>query len=152
MLGRVQGRISQDFEHFLIAPFGTLHHEVTASSLVKVDMRGDVLDVGAAGIGLGVNKLGFSLHAAVYASRPDIKCIAHLRCPNAVAVSCLCQFVPRSHNNTLSQKNVINYNNLNSSCSVNSVVVFAVTFLVPVYSVTVTVTVNEFFIYTYSYF
>jgi len=64
-----------------------LHHEVTASSLVKVDMRGDVLDVGASGIGLGVNKLGFSLHGAVYASRPDIKCIVHLRCPSAVAVS-----------------------------------------------------------------
>ena len=81
-----QGRISQDYEHFLIAPFGMLHHEVTASSLVKVDMRGDVLDVGASGIGLGVNKLGFSLHGAVYASRPDIKCIIHLRCPSAVAV------------------------------------------------------------------
>ena len=82
-----QGRISQDYEHFLIAPFGMLHHEVTASSLVKVDMRGDVLDVGASGTGLGVNKLGFSLHGAVYASRPDIKCIIHLRCPSAVAVS-----------------------------------------------------------------
>ena len=90
MLVCFQGRISQDFEHFLIAPFGMLHHEVTACSLVKVDMRGDVLDVGASGIGLGVNKLGFSLHAAAYASRPDIKCIVHLRCPSAVAVSCRC--------------------------------------------------------------
>jgi len=87
-----QGRISQDFEHFLIAPFGTLHHEVTASSLVKVDMRGDVLDVGA-GIGLGINKQGFSLHAAVYASRPDIKCIVHLRCPSAVAVRFPCNYI-----------------------------------------------------------
>jgi len=84
-----QGRISQDYEHFLIAPYGMQHHEVTACSLVKVDMRGDVLDASASGIGLGVNKLGFSLHAAVYASRPDIKCIIHLRCPSAVAVSFL---------------------------------------------------------------
>ena len=90
MVDCLQGRISQDFEHFLIAPFGMLHHEVTASSLVKVDMRGDVLDVGASGIGLGVNKMGFSLHAAVYASRPDIKCIIHLRCPSAVAVCSQC--------------------------------------------------------------
>lgn len=91
----ITGRISQDFEHFLIAPFGMLHHEVTACSLVKVDMRGDVLDVGASGIGLGVNRLGFSLHAAVYASRPDIKCIVHLRCPSAVAVSALkCGLLP----------------------------------------------------------
>lgn len=91
----ITGRISQDYEHFLIAPFGMLHHEVTASSLVKVDMRGDVLDVGASGTGLGVNKLGFSLHGAVYASRPDIKCIIHLRCPSAVAVSALkCGLLP----------------------------------------------------------
>jgi adducin len=85
----VTGRISQDFEHFLIAPYGMLHHEVTASSLVKVDMRGDVLDGGASGVGLGVNKVGFSLHAAIYATRPDIKCIVHIRCTSAVAVSAL---------------------------------------------------------------
>jgi adducin len=83
----VQGRISQDYEHFLIAPYGMMHHEVTASSLVKVDMRGDVLDFGSSRIGLGVNKVGFSLHAAVYATRPDIKCVVHLRCTTAVAVS-----------------------------------------------------------------
>ena len=82
----IQGRISQDFEHFLVAPYGMLHHEVTASSLVKVDMRGELVDSAAFGSGLGVNKNGFSLHAAMYATRPDIKCIAHIRCPSAVAV------------------------------------------------------------------
>lgn len=64
-----------------------LHNEVTAASLVKVDMRGDILSYGSSRIGLGINKIGFSLHAAVYASRPDIKCIVHLRCCTAVAVS-----------------------------------------------------------------
>lgn len=91
----VTGRISQDFEHFLIAPYGMLHHEVTASSLIKVDMRGDILDSGASGAGLGVNKVGFSLHAAVYATRPDIKCIVHIRCASAIAVSALqCGLLP----------------------------------------------------------
>jgi len=79
-----QGRISQDFEHFLIAPYGMMHHEVTASSLVKVDMRGDILDLGSTT--LGANKTGFSLHSAIYASRPDVKCIIHVRSTSAVSV------------------------------------------------------------------
>lgn len=79
-----QGRISQDYEHFLIAPYGMMHHEVTASSLVKVDMRGDILDLGSTT--LGANKTGFSLHSAIYASRPDVKCIIHVRSTSAVSV------------------------------------------------------------------
>jgi len=83
----ITGRINQDFEHFLIAPYGMLHHEVTASNLVKVDMRGDVLDPGSTT--LGINKTGFSLHSAIYASRPDIKCVVHIRCVPAVSVSAM---------------------------------------------------------------
>jgi len=74
-----------------------LHHEVTASGLVKVDMRGDVIEFGSSRIGLGVNKVGFSLHAAVYATRPDIKCIVHLRCTAAVAVCVLCNILHSKH-------------------------------------------------------
>ena len=74
-----------------------LHHEVTASSLVKVDMRGDVLDFGSSRIGLGVNKVGFALHAAVYATRPDIKCVVHIRCTPAVAVSFIVVFYIIGH-------------------------------------------------------
>lgn len=89
----ITGRISQDFEHFLIAPYGMMHHEVTASSLVKVDMRGDILDLGSTT--LGANKTGFSLHSAIYASRPDVKCIIHVRSTSAVSVSALkCGFLP----------------------------------------------------------
>lgn len=88
----ITGRISQDFEHFLIAPYGMMHHEVTASSLVKVDMRGDILDLGSTT--LGANKTGFSLHSAIYASRPDVKCIIHVRSTSAVSVSALkCGFL-----------------------------------------------------------
>jgi adducin len=91
----ITGRISQDYEHFLISPYGMLHNEVTASSLVKVDMRGDVLNFGNSRYGLGVNKVGFSLHAAIYASRPDIKCVVHLRCTTAVAITALkCGLLP----------------------------------------------------------
>lgn len=83
----ITGRITQDFEHFLIAPYGLMHHEVTASSLVKVDMRGDILDPGSTP--LGVNKMGFSLHSAIYAARPDIKCVLHMRSTPALSISAI---------------------------------------------------------------
>jgi adducin len=59
--------------------------EVTASSLVKVDMRGDVIEKGTTT--LGINKAGFTLHSAIHQARPDLKCVIHLHTPSAVAVS-----------------------------------------------------------------
>ena len=80
-----QTRLSQDNEHFLAAPNGLLYSEVTAGNLVKVDMGGQPLDTGVTG--LGVNESAFSVHAAVHASRPDIKCSIQLRNTSAVSVS-----------------------------------------------------------------
>merc|ERR1712045_648625 len=57
----VSVRISQDTEHFLINPFGMLYNEITASSLVKVDMQGHVVEAGTTNF--GVNVAGFMLHA-----------------------------------------------------------------------------------------
>nr|XP_027213564.1 protein hu-li tai shao-like isoform X9 [Penaeus vannamei] len=82
-------RLSQDTEHFLLNPFGMLYHEVTAASLVKVDMQGNVVDGGATNF--GVNVAGFMLHSAIHAARPDLKCVIHLHHPAVVAVSALKQ-------------------------------------------------------------
>ena len=81
----LQVRINQEQEHFLINPFGLTYSEITASSLVKVDMQGEVIDSGTTT--LGINKAGFTLHSAIHQTRPDIKCIIHLHTPAAVAVS-----------------------------------------------------------------
>ncbi|XP_068236648.1 protein hu-li tai shao isoform X1 [Palaemon carinicauda] len=81
----VTARISQDTEHFLLNPFGLLYHEVTASSLVKVDMQGNIVDGGSTNF--GVNVAGFMLHSAIHAARPDLRCIIHLHHPAVVAVS-----------------------------------------------------------------
>lgn len=62
-----------------------LYSEVTAASLVRVDRQGDVLDPGTTN--MGINQVAFKLHAALHASRPDLKCIIHLRNPTAVSVS-----------------------------------------------------------------
>ncbi|KAK8392101.1 hypothetical protein O3P69_017612 [Scylla paramamosain] len=85
----VTARISQDTEHFLLNPFGMLYHEVTASSLVKVDMQGNIVESGSTNFGVSV--AGFMLHSAIHAARPDIKCIIHLHHPAVVAVSALKQ-------------------------------------------------------------
>jgi len=89
----VTARVDQDTEHFLLNPFGVLYNEVTASSLIKVNMQGDMVEEGS--LNFGVNKAGFMLHSAIHAARPDVKCIIHLHTPNIVAVSTMkCGLMP----------------------------------------------------------
>jgi ribulose-5-phosphate 4-epimerase/fuculose-1-phosphate aldolase len=80
-----QARLNQDQEHFLVNPFGMLYHEITASSLVKIDMQGSVVEQGTTNFGIDV--AGFMLHSAIHAARPDIRCIIHIRTPSVLAVS-----------------------------------------------------------------
>jgi len=89
----ITARISQDTEHFLLNPFGMLYNEITASSLVKVNMQGECVEEGTTNF--GVNKAGFMLHSAIHAARPDIKCVVHLHTPNIVAISTMkCGLMP----------------------------------------------------------
>ncbi|XP_035292200.1 alpha-adducin-like isoform X6 [Anguilla anguilla] len=88
-------RLSSEQEHFLIVPFGLLYSEVTASSLVKLNMQGEVVDRGSTN--LGVNQAGFTLHSAIYTARPDVKCIVHIHTPAGAAVSAMkCGLLPIS--------------------------------------------------------
>ncbi|XP_034059310.1 LOW QUALITY PROTEIN: alpha-adducin [Gymnodraco acuticeps] len=88
-------RVNSDEERFLLVPFGLLYSEVTASSLVKVNIQGEIVDRGSTN--LGVNKAGFTLHSAIYASRPDVKCIVHIHTSAGAAVSAMkCGLLPIS--------------------------------------------------------
>ncbi|KAE8628951.1 hypothetical protein XENTR_v10000301 [Xenopus tropicalis] len=88
-------RVNSEQEHFLIVPFGLLYSEVTASSLIKVNLQGELVDRGSTN--LGVNKAGFTLHSAIYAARPDVKCIVHIHSPAGAAVSAMkCGLLPLS--------------------------------------------------------
>ncbi|XP_049593961.1 alpha-adducin isoform X13 [Syngnathus scovelli] len=88
-------RVSSEEDRFLICPFGLLYSEVTASSLVKIDLSGDIVDRGSTN--LGVNGAGFNLHAAVYAARPDVKCVVHIHTAAGAAVSAMkCGLLPIS--------------------------------------------------------
>ncbi|KAM6132821.1 alpha-adducin isoform 1-T1 [Pterocles gutturalis] len=91
----ITARVNSEQEHFLIVPFGLLYSEVTASSLVKINIQGDVIDRGSTN--LGVNQAGFTLHSAIYAARPDVKCIVHIHTPAGAAVSAMkCGLLPIS--------------------------------------------------------
>ncbi|XP_078126847.1 alpha-adducin isoform X6 [Sander vitreus] len=88
-------RVNSDQERFLIIPFGLLYSEVTASSLVKINLQGEIVDRGSTN--LGVNQAGFTLHSAIYAARPDVKCIVHIHTSAGGAVSAMkCGLLPIS--------------------------------------------------------
>jgi len=70
---------------YLINEFGLGFDEVNASNLVKVNLRGEVVD----GSGRPVNPTGFTIHAAVHAARPEAECVIHLHAPWGVALSML---------------------------------------------------------------
>ncbi|MFO0663066.1 MAG: class II aldolase/adducin family protein [Polyangiaceae bacterium] len=70
-------------KHFLINPYGFLFDEITASSLVKIDLEGNkVIDTP-----LPVNPAGFLIHSTIHAVRDDAKCVLHTHTLAGVAVS-----------------------------------------------------------------
>jgi ribulose-5-phosphate 4-epimerase/fuculose-1-phosphate aldolase len=70
---------------FLINPLGMFFEEITASSLIKVNMNGDVLH----DTPYEVNRAGFIIHSAVHLARPDARCVIHLHTHDGIAVSML---------------------------------------------------------------
>lgn len=69
--------------HFLINPYGMLFEEITASSLVKIDLNGNKVEDSP----WPVNPAGFTIHSAVHAAREDALCVMHTHSINGVAVS-----------------------------------------------------------------
>lgn len=74
--------------YFALAVWGALHPDLVFYFQVKVNLQGDIVDRGSTN--LGVNQAGFTLHSAIYAARPDVKCIVHTHTPAGAAVSTCC--------------------------------------------------------------
>jgi ribulose-5-phosphate 4-epimerase/fuculose-1-phosphate aldolase len=96
-------RVPGTEDQFLINPFGFLYEQITASSLVKIDTEGNILDESP----FPVNKPGFVIHSAIHMARPDLHAIIHTHTVAGQAVSALkCGILPlnqsamRYHNNT----------------------------------------------------
>nr|XP_029494044.1 beta-adducin-like isoform X1 [Oncorhynchus nerka] len=89
-------RVSKEQEHFLVLPNGLAYGEVTASSLAKVNILGEVVERGSTTLGVDLDS--FSLHSAIYSTRPDVRCLVHLHTPATAAVSAMkCGLLPLSH-------------------------------------------------------
>ena len=79
----ISARVPGPDEHFLINPYGMLFEEITASSLVKVDLAGSKLSDSP----FPVNPAGFVIHSAVHAAREDVACVLHTHTRAGIAVS-----------------------------------------------------------------
>ncbi len=79
----ISARVPGPDHHFLINPFGLFFEEMTASSLVKVDLEGTVLQETP----YFINAAGFTIHSAVHAAREDARFVMHLHSDQGVAVS-----------------------------------------------------------------
>jgi len=79
----ISARVPGPDDHFLINAYGLMFEEMTASTLVKVDLDGQiVLDSP-----YPINPAGFTIHSAVHAARPDAACVLHTHTRAGVAVS-----------------------------------------------------------------
>jgi ribulose-5-phosphate 4-epimerase/fuculose-1-phosphate aldolase len=83
----VSARVPGPDEHFLINPYGMLFEEITASSLVKVDLTGAIVLPSE----YPVNPAGFVIHSAIHAARHDVGCVLHTHTRAGVAVSAQAQ-------------------------------------------------------------
>jgi ribulose-5-phosphate 4-epimerase/fuculose-1-phosphate aldolase len=79
----ISARVPGPEHHFLINPYGWFFEEITASSLVKVDLDGKVVQQTSSFI----NPAGFTIHSAIHAAREDAQFVIHLHTDAGVAVS-----------------------------------------------------------------
>ena len=82
----ISARVPGTTDHFLLNPYGMLYEEVTASSLLKVDIEGNVLFNAS---DYGLNKAGYVIHSAVHAARHDVDCVIHTHTLAGMAVSAM---------------------------------------------------------------
>ncbi len=80
-------------EHLLINLYGLLYKEVTASSLAKIDVEGNV--IWKPDTDYGINQAGYVIHGAIHKARPDVACVTHTHTRAGVAVSTMrCGLLP----------------------------------------------------------
>jgi len=79
----ISARIPGPDHHFLINPYGMFFDEITASSLVKIDLEGNILQETP----YFINPAGFTIHSAIHAAREDAMFVMHLHSDQGVAVA-----------------------------------------------------------------
>jgi ribulose-5-phosphate 4-epimerase/fuculose-1-phosphate aldolase len=79
----ISARVPGGDHHFLLNPYGMMFDEVTASTLVKIDLQGNKVGDSP----YFINPAGFTIHSAVHEARADALCVMHLHTRNGIAVS-----------------------------------------------------------------
>jgi ribulose-5-phosphate 4-epimerase/fuculose-1-phosphate aldolase len=83
----ITARVPGPEHHILINAYGMLYEEVTASSLIKVDLAGNIVDKDDHPY--SVNAAGYIIHSAVHEARDDAHCVVHTHTPAGIAVSAM---------------------------------------------------------------
>ena len=92
---RIPGEGAGTSDHLLINLYGLLYKEITASSLVKIDLDGEIL--WKPDTDYGINKSGYVIHGCIHRARPDVKCVLHTHTRAGIAVSAMkCGLLPLS--------------------------------------------------------
>jgi len=92
-LNHISARVPGNEEHFLINPFGMMYEEITASSLIKVDLAGKI--IANSNSAYGINLPGYVIHSAIHGARHDVGCVLHTHTNAGMAVSVLkCGLLP----------------------------------------------------------
>ena len=93
----ISARVPGEEGHFLINAYGMTYDEITASSLVKIDFDGNIVQ--DSGTGYGINQAGFVIHSAIHRARHDVACVIHTHTPAGMAVSAMdCGLLPLTQN------------------------------------------------------
>src|SRR3954471_4669214 len=79
----ISARIPGPEHHFLINPYGMMFEEITASSLVKIDTKGNKVEESP----YPVTPAGFTIHSAIHMNREDAHCVIHLHTADGVAMA-----------------------------------------------------------------
>lgn len=96
MANHISMRVPGEDGAFLINAYGMMYEEITASSLIKIDVEGNVLSKPDFGeLNYGINKAGYVIHSAVHAARHEVDCVIHTHSWASMAVSALeCGLLP----------------------------------------------------------
>ena len=96
MANHISSHVPGEPGALLINAYGMMYEEITASSLIKIDLQGNILakpDFGA--LDYGINRAGYVIHSAIHAAHPALACVIHTHAAASMAVSALqCGLLP----------------------------------------------------------
>jgi ribulose-5-phosphate 4-epimerase/fuculose-1-phosphate aldolase len=93
MANHISSHVPGEPGAFLINAYGMMYEEITASSLIKVDLQGNILT--KPDFDYGINRAGYVIHSVIHAARHELACVIHTHAFASMAVSALqCGVLP----------------------------------------------------------